>query len=155
NLLEGEPTRTFTSLPIRTNSQIRETEAPAVLLSFLAPFTREFSGVFDSSRVPMALQWMILACVVAVEAAVAALVTLPVPRAVRGQIVALTSLFLQPLSSVIPFAAFQILDLYWKKEHRLMCTSEICTAEERIRFEKSMFKAQRNVILCVSACLLY
>ncbi|ONL95841.1 B-cell receptor-associated 31-like [Zea mays] len=119
----------------------------------------------------MALQWMILACVVAVEAAVAALVTLPVPRAVRGQIVALTSLFLQPLSSVIPFAAFQILDLYWKKEHRLMCTSEICTAEERIRFEKSvtfpdlssmfldfvlfMFKAQRNVILCVSACLLY
>jgi hypothetical protein len=57
----------------------------------------------------MALQWMILACVVAVEAAVAALVTLPVPRAVRGQIVALTSLFLQPLSSVIPFAAFQLL----------------------------------------------
>jgi hypothetical protein len=57
----------------------------------------------------MALQWMILACVVAVEAAVAALVTLPVPRAVRGQIVALTSLFLQPLSTVIPFAAFQLL----------------------------------------------
>ncbi|KAJ1298030.1 hypothetical protein BS78_01G422700 [Paspalum vaginatum] len=103
----------------------------------------------------MALQWMILACVVAVEASVAALVTLPAPRAVRGQIVALTSLLLQPLASVIPFAAFQLLDIYWKKEHRLMCTSEICTAEERIHFEKSMFKAQRNVILCVSACLLY
>lgn len=29
-------------------------------------------------------------------------------------------------------------DIYWKKEHRLMCTSEICTAEERIRFEKSV-----------------
>ena len=117
----------------------------------------------------MALQWMILTCVVAVEAAVAALVTLPVPRAVRGQIVALTSLFLQPLSSGIPFAAFQLLgacvaasptprpsacypvsgpdlfffpdvgaDIYWKKEHRLMCTSEICTAEERIHFEKSV-----------------
>ncbi|CAN6313448.1 unnamed protein product [Urochloa humidicola] len=103
----------------------------------------------------MALQWLILTCVVAVEAAVAALVTLPAPRAVRGQIVALTSLLLQPLASVIPFAAFQLLDIYWKQEHRLMCTSEICTAEERIRFEKSMFKAQRNVILCVSACLLY
>nr|CAB3496529.1 unnamed protein product [Digitaria exilis] len=97
----------------------------------------------------MALQWMILACVVAVEAAVAALVTLPAPRAVRGQIVALTSLLLQPLASVIPFAAFQLLDIYWKKEHRLMCNSDVCTAEER------MFKAQRNVILCVSACLLY
>nr|CAB3501454.1 unnamed protein product [Digitaria exilis] len=110
----------------------------------------------------MALQWMILACVVAVEAAVATLVTLPAPRAVRGQIVALTSLLLQPLASVIPFAAFQLLDIYWKKEHRLMCTSDVCTAEERVRFEKSvggrcpsMFKAQRNVILCVSACLLY
>lgn len=111
--------------------------------------------MLQSNGVPMALQWMILACVVAVEAAVAALVTLPAPRSVRGQIVALTSLLLQPLSSVIPFAAFNLLDIYWKKEHRLMCTSEVCTAEERIRFEKSIFKAQRNVILCVSACLLY
>jgi hypothetical protein len=60
----------------------------------------------------MALQWMILACVVAVEAAVAALVTLPAPRAVRGQIVALTSLLLQPMASVIPFAAFQLLGAF-------------------------------------------
>ncbi|XP_062210521.1 uncharacterized protein LOC133912013 [Phragmites australis] len=103
----------------------------------------------------MALQWMILACVVAAEAAVAALLTLPAPRAVRGQIVALTSLLLQPFACVLPFAGFNLLDIYWKKEHRLMCTSEICTADERIRFEKSIFKAQRNVILCVSACLLY
>lgn len=29
-------------------------------------------------------------------------------------------------------------DIYWKNEHRLMCTSEICTADERIRFEKSV-----------------
>ncbi|KAK3151002.1 hypothetical protein QOZ80_3AG0240380 [Eleusine coracana subsp. coracana] len=103
----------------------------------------------------MALQWMILACVVAAEAAVAALLTLPAPRAVRNQIVGLVSLLLQPVATVIPFAAFQLLDIYWKKEHRLMCTSEVCTADERIRFEKTMFKAQRNVILCVSACLLY
>ncbi|GJN30850.1 hypothetical protein PR202_gb19188 [Eleusine coracana subsp. coracana] len=103
----------------------------------------------------MALQWMILACVVAAEAAVAALLTLPAPRAVRNQIVGLVSLLLQPIATVIPFAAFQLLDIYWKKEHRLMCTSEVCTADERIRFEKTMFKAQRNVILCVSACLLY
>ncbi|TVU47773.1 hypothetical protein EJB05_07382 [Eragrostis curvula] len=103
----------------------------------------------------MALQWMILACVVAAEAAVAALLTIPAPRAVRNQIVGLVSLLLQPIATVIPFAAFQLLDIYWKKEHRLMCTSEVCTADERIRFEKTIFKAQRNVILCVSACLLY
>uniref|UniRef100_A0ACD5X1M6 Uncharacterized protein n=1 Tax=Avena sativa TaxID=4498 RepID=A0ACD5X1M6_AVESA len=103
----------------------------------------------------MALQWMILACVVAAEAAVAALLTLPAPRAVRAQIVGLTSLILQPFACVLPFAAFQLLDIYWKKEHRLMCTAEVCTAEERVRFEKSIFKAQRNVILCVSAFLLY
>ncbi|XP_047085945.1 uncharacterized protein LOC124697389 [Lolium rigidum] len=103
----------------------------------------------------MALQWMILTCVVAAEAAVAALLTLPAPRAVRAQIVGLTSLILQPVACVLPFAAFQLLDIYWKQEHRLMCTTEVCTAEERVRFEKSIFKAQRNVILCVSAVLLY
>ncbi|KAF0913396.1 hypothetical protein E2562_022188 [Oryza meyeriana var. granulata] len=103
----------------------------------------------------MALQWMILACVVAAEAAVAVMLTLPAPRAVRKQIVGVTSMLLQPFAGILPFAAFQLLDIYWKNEHRLMCTSEICTADERIRFEKSIFKAQRNVILCVSACLLY
>uniref|UniRef100_A0A0A9GH76 Endoplasmic reticulum transmembrane protein n=1 Tax=Arundo donax TaxID=35708 RepID=A0A0A9GH76_ARUDO len=103
----------------------------------------------------MALQWMILTWVAAAEAVVAALLTLPAPRAVRYQIVALTSLLLQPFASVLPFAGFNLLDIYWKKEHRLMCTSEVCTADERIRFEKSIFKAQRNVILCVLACLLY
>jgi len=69
----------------------------------------------------MALQWMILACVVAVEAAVAALVTLPAPRAVRGQIVGLTSLLLQPLASVIPFAAFQLLGACVAPSSRTSC----------------------------------
>lgn len=36
-----------------------------------------------------------------------------------------------------------------------MCTTEVCTAEERVHFEKAIFKAQRNVILCVSVFLLY
>ncbi|KEH27880.1 B-cell receptor-associated-like protein [Medicago truncatula] len=46
-------------------------------------------------------------------------------------------------------------DIYWKAEHRLMCTSDVCTAAERDRYEKTTYKAQRNVILCISACLLY
>ena len=29
-------------------------------------------------------------------------------------------------------------DIYWKNEHRLMCTSEVCTAAERDRYEKSV-----------------
>ncbi|XP_002533450.2 uncharacterized protein LOC8280417 [Ricinus communis] len=103
----------------------------------------------------MALQWMILTYVVAVEAALAAVLTVPSPKALKYRLVSLVSLILQPALFVVPFAGFQLLDIYWKNEHRLMCTSEICTAAERDRYEKSIYKAQRNVILCASACLLY
>lgn len=36
------------------------------------------------------------------------------------------------------FGVFLLLDIYWKNEHRLMCTGEICTAAERDRYEKSV-----------------
>ncbi|KAK4719605.1 hypothetical protein R3W88_017943 [Solanum pinnatisectum] len=103
----------------------------------------------------MALQWMILTYVVAAEAAIAILLTLPSPKALKSRFVSLISLALQPSLFVVPFSAFQLLDIYWKNEHRLMCTGEICTASERDRYEKSIYKAQRNVILCLGACLLY
>ncbi|XP_049345219.1 uncharacterized protein LOC125809670 [Solanum verrucosum] len=103
----------------------------------------------------MALQWMILTYVVAAEAAIAILLTLPSPKALKSRFVSLISLALQPSLFVVPFSAFQLLDIYWKNEHRLMCTGEICTASERDRYEKSIYKAQRNVILCLAACLLY
>ncbi|KAK6921392.1 hypothetical protein RJ641_015070 [Dillenia turbinata] len=103
----------------------------------------------------MGLQWTILTYVVAAEAAVAFLLTLPSPKLLKSRLVSLVSLILQPSLFIVPFSTFQLLDLYWKNEHRLMCTSEICTATERDRYEKSIYKAQRNVILCVSACLFY
>ncbi|KAL3374230.1 hypothetical protein AABB24_005942 [Solanum stoloniferum] len=103
----------------------------------------------------MALQWMILTYVVAAEAAIAILLTLPSPKAIKSRFVSLISLTLQPSLFIIPFAGFQLLDIYWKNEHRLMCTGEICTAAERDRYERSIYKAQRNAILCVAACLLY
>ncbi|XP_043722792.1 uncharacterized protein LOC122669938 [Telopea speciosissima] len=103
----------------------------------------------------MALQWLILTYVVAAEAAVAILLTLPAPNVLKSRIVSLVSLILQPAICIVPFAAFQLLDIYWKNEHRLMCTSEICTATERDRFEKAVYKSQGNVILCTAACLLY
>ncbi|XP_021909595.1 uncharacterized protein LOC110823509 [Carica papaya] len=103
----------------------------------------------------MALQWMILTYVVAAEAAVAILLTLPSPKLLKNRLVSLVALVLQPALFIVPFAGFQLLDIYWKNEHRLMCTSEACTATERDRYEKSIYKAQRNVVLCASACLLY
>ncbi|KAL3655075.1 hypothetical protein CASFOL_000861 [Castilleja foliolosa] len=103
----------------------------------------------------MALQWVILAYVVAAEAAVAIILTLPYPKAVKSRIASFISLILQPSLFIVPFSAFQLLDIYWKNEHRLMCSGETCTAAERDRYEKSTYKAQRNVILCVVACLLY
>ncbi|XP_048443482.1 uncharacterized protein LOC103950546 isoform X1 [Pyrus x bretschneideri] len=103
----------------------------------------------------MGLQWMILTYVVAAEAALAFLLTIPAPKLLKNRFVSLVSLILQPALFIVPFAGFQLLDIYWKNEHRLACTSDICTASERDRYEKSMYKAQRNVILCASACLLY
>ncbi|XP_028756663.1 uncharacterized protein LOC114715920 [Neltuma alba] len=103
----------------------------------------------------MALQWIILTYVVAAEAAIAVLLTLPSPKLLKNHFVSLISLILQPALFIVPFSVFQLLDIYWKKEHRLMCTSEVCTAAERDRYEKSIYKAQGNVILCVAACFLY
>ncbi|XP_010551129.1 PREDICTED: uncharacterized protein LOC104821825 [Tarenaya hassleriana] len=103
----------------------------------------------------MALQWLILSYVVAAEAAVAVILTLPSPNLIKKRIVSLISLILQPAVSIVPFAGFQLLDIYWKNEHRLMCTSEVCTASERDHYEKSIYKAQRNVVLCAIAILLY
>ncbi|GAB2225416.1 hypothetical protein Droror1_Dr00006208, partial [Drosera rotundifolia] len=57
----------------------------------------------------MALQWMILAYVVAAEAAIALLLTLPSPKLLRSRIVSLVSLIVQPCVFIVPFAAFQLL----------------------------------------------
>uniref|UniRef100_A0A6N2LQ58 Endoplasmic reticulum transmembrane protein n=1 Tax=Salix viminalis TaxID=40686 RepID=A0A6N2LQ58_SALVM len=84
-----------------------------------------------------------------------ALLTLPSPKLLKGGLVSLISLLLQPALFIVPFAGFLLLDIYWKNEHRLMCAGESCTASERDRYEKSIYKAQGNAILCVSACLLY
>ncbi|XP_050123400.1 uncharacterized protein LOC126600789 isoform X2 [Malus sylvestris] len=86
----------------------------------------------------MALQWMILTYVVAAEAALAFLLTIPAPKLLKNRFVSLVSLILQPALFIVPFAGFQLLDIYWKNEHRLACTSDICTASERDRYEKSV-----------------
>ncbi|KVI07868.1 hypothetical protein Ccrd_013764, partial [Cynara cardunculus var. scolymus] len=97
--------------------------------------------------ITMALQWMILTYVVAAEAAIALLLTMPSPKALKSSLVSLISLILQPSMFIVPFAGFQLLDIYWKNEHRLMCSGETCTTAERDRYERSIYKAQRNVYL--------
>ncbi|XP_023645618.1 uncharacterized protein LOC17898843 [Capsella rubella] len=103
----------------------------------------------------MALQWLILSYVVAVEVVIALMLTLPYPMLLKKRVVQLVSLILQPAASIVAFSGFQLLDIYWKAEHRLSCSSEVCTATERDRYEKSTYKAQRNVVLCAAGILLY
>lgn len=67
----------------------------------------------------MALQWVILAYVVAAEAAVAVFLTVPWPKAIRSRITSLVSLVLQPSLFIIPFSAFQLLGM-----RTLFCSSE-------------------------------
>ncbi|WZZ07969.1 hypothetical protein YC2023_093890 [Brassica napus] len=85
----------------------------------------------------MALQWLILSYVVAAEVVIAVVLTLPYPMVVKKRVVSLVSLVLQPAASIVAFAAFQLCDIYWKNEHRLSCSSEVWTATERDRYEKS------------------
>lgn len=42
---------------------------------------------------------------------------------------------------LVEFWFWLMLDIYWKNEHRLMCTGEVCTASERDRYEKAVFNS--------------
>ncbi|KAB5524253.1 hypothetical protein DKX38_022002 [Salix brachista] len=61
----------------------------------------------------MGLQWMILTYVVAAEAAIAALLTLPSPKLLKGGLVSLISLLLQPALFIVPFSGFLLLGLFF------------------------------------------
>jgi hypothetical protein len=56
---------------------------------------------------------MILTYVVAAEAAIAALLTLPSPKLLKDRLVSLISLLLQPALFIVPFAGFQLLGLFF------------------------------------------
>jgi hypothetical protein len=57
----------------------------------------------------MALQWMILTYVVAIEASIALLLTMPSPKLIKDRLISLISLILQPALFIVPFAGFQFL----------------------------------------------
>ncbi|KAH7302323.1 hypothetical protein KP509_23G067400 [Ceratopteris richardii] len=103
----------------------------------------------------MALQWVMLGAATTTEALLALLLTIPCPPLLRRRLVALIASLLQPALGIIPFAGFQLLDIYWKNEHRLSCASEVCTLHERDRYERSLYKAQRNTLFAIGSCFLY
>ncbi|KAG6554520.1 hypothetical protein Mapa_003899 [Marchantia paleacea] len=103
----------------------------------------------------MALEWMVMGSAAAIEAAFLLLLTLPLPKPLARNVVKLMKAVLRPLMAVIPFALFQLLDVYWKYEHRISCSGESCTTLERDRFEKSTYKGQRNGLIALCAGFLY
>ncbi|OAE19439.1 hypothetical protein AXG93_1040s1030 [Marchantia polymorpha subsp. ruderalis] len=103
----------------------------------------------------MALEWMVMGSAAAIEAVFLLLLTLPLPNSLARNVVKLMKAALRPLMAVIPFALFQLLDVYWKYEHRITCSGESCTTLERDRFEKSTYKGQRNGLIALCAAFLY
>jgi len=103
----------------------------------------------------MALQWFLLGAVAGVEAAILLLLSAPLPRGVANQILDIVKKILQPGLAVIPFALFQLMEVYWKYEHRINCAKEVCSPLERDRFQRSVFKSQRNALLAIAAAFLY
>ena len=112
-------------------------------------------GVFLGAGEKMALEWIVLTYIVGAEAIILLLVTLPGFQVLRKGLISVARSALQPLLTVIPFCLFLLLDIYWKFEHMPKCSGPECTLVEKTRHAKSMMKTQRNIILVLSALLLY
>lgn len=103
----------------------------------------------------MALEWGVLAATVAVETLLLVLVTLPGTKRLRKNLISISRSALQPMFSVIPFAFFLLMDIYWKYEHLADCEGPVCTVDDVDRHHKFVYKSQRNVMLAVGAVVLY
>jgi hypothetical protein len=103
----------------------------------------------------MALEWVILGVVAAVEAVLLILITFPGLTIVRRQLVALSTAALQPLLAVVPFSFFLMLEIYWQFENMPECSGSPCNVPEQDRLNKNVMRSQRNMILVVATLLLY
>ena len=103
----------------------------------------------------MALEWALLAYAVGAEVIILLIITMPGLQRVRKGVIGVARSFLRPLMAIIPFSLFLLMDIYWKFEHMPKCSGPECTLVERTRHAKSMMKTQRNIILVLSALLLY
>jgi hypothetical protein len=103
----------------------------------------------------MALQWVLMGSVAILEAVILVFLSLPLPQALRKRTVWVVENSLQPMLAVVPFAIFQLTEVYLKWESRIRCAADVCTVTDRDRFERAMMKTQRNGVLAFSALLLY
>ncbi|XP_010505627.1 PREDICTED: uncharacterized protein LOC104782403 [Camelina sativa] len=103
----------------------------------------------------MALEWTILANATAVEAIMVILLTMPGLGFLRKGLAVVTRCLLKPLLAIIPFCVFLLMDIYWKYETRISCDGDSCTASELLRYQKSIFKSQRNFLLIALALGFY
>ncbi|GAQ82958.1 hypothetical protein KFL_001300210 [Klebsormidium nitens] len=89
------------------------------------------------------------------EAVILVFLSLPLPHALRKRTVWVVENSLQPMLAIVPFAIFQLTEVYLKWEARMRCAGEVCTVADKDRFDKAMMKTQRNGVLAFSALLLY
>lgn len=104
----------------------------------------------------MALEWVMLGYATAAEAIMVLLLTFPGLGPLRKGLIAVIRNLLKPFFSVVPFALFLVMDIYWKYENRIDCEStDTCTPTDRLHQQKSIMKSQRNLLLIVSAVVFY
>ncbi|VFQ88126.1 unnamed protein product [Cuscuta campestris] len=104
----------------------------------------------------MALEWVVLGYAAGAEAIMVLLLTLPGLNPIRKGLISVTQSMLKPLSSIVPFGLFLMMDIYYKYETRPVCESpEACSPSEHLRFHKSIIKSERNALLIASALFFY
>ncbi|GBG62578.1 hypothetical protein CBR_g31214 [Chara braunii] len=103
----------------------------------------------------MALQWIAVASITALELLLLVVVSIPLPRKLRLRVAKVVEGLWRPIFAVIPFMVFQLAEVVVKFERRLICKNDVCTSSDRDRFEKSMARAQRNGILTVVGLVCY
>ncbi|XP_031109859.1 uncharacterized protein LOC116014018 [Ipomoea triloba] len=104
----------------------------------------------------MALEWVVLGYTAGAEAIMVLLLTLPGLNPLRKGLVSVAQSLLKPLSSIVPFCLFLMMDIYYKYETRPTCESpEACSPAEHLRFHKSIIKSERNALLIASALFFY
>jgi len=103
----------------------------------------------------MTLEWGVMSVTVAAEVFLLLLVTLPGTQRFRKSLISISKSALQPMFSVVPFAFFLLMDIYWKYEHSSECQGPLCTEVDVDRHHKSVYRRQRDVMLAVGAVVLY
>ncbi|KAH9291243.1 hypothetical protein KI387_043567, partial [Taxus chinensis] len=109
----------------------------------------------ENTLLSMALEWGIMGVAVVVEVLLLLVIALPGTQSFRKSLISFSRASLQPLFTVVPFACFLLMDIYWKYEHLPKCEEHDCISYELDRHHRSILKVQRNLLLVGGALILY